>query len=442
MYDMFFVGNFSDNLEYKKLKQKYPFIKVADTLNQAKKKSLTKFFWVVWDNLTVLDEFVFDYIPDQWSQTYVHVFKNKNYNDGIILVPKDSAITDREISHRFFVNKKDIDVQASIPTPFDRFSITSYSDYLKALEQSTTNMFWAVWNDVDVNLDFHFDFQVPFYDQHITHVFKNGEYFDGVCLFSKKNKVSEREFNNRFFITKKEIDIVASTPKEAMFDIVFISYYEPNADKNYELLKQKYPRAKRVDKIKGIHQAHIQAAELSETDLFWVVDGDAVIVEDFKFDYIPPYYDRDSVFVWRSQNPVNKLIYGYGGVKLLPKKLTLNMNVNSTDMTTSISKKFKAMDSVSNVTEFNTDPFNTWKSAFRECVKLSSQVIDRQVSTETLTRLEVWCTVNEDRQYGKYAIAGAIAGKEFGIVNKNNPEQLKLINDFEWLREQFSKNPV
>jgi phosphoribosylpyrophosphate synthetase len=33
---------------------------------------------------------------------------------------------------------------------------------------------------------------------------------------------------------------------------------------------------------------------------------------------------------------------------------------------------------VSNITAFNTDPYSTWKSAFRECVKLSSKIIDRQ----------------------------------------------------------------
>ena len=30
---------------------------------------------------------------------------------------------------------------------------------------------------------------------------------------------------------------------------------------------------------------------------------------------------------------------------------------------------------VSNITAFNTDPFNTWRSAFRECTKLASAII-------------------------------------------------------------------
>lgn len=46
-----------------------------------------------------------------------------------------------------------------------------------------------------------------------------------------------------------------------MYDIVFISYNEPNAEKNWESLKQRFPSAKRVDGVKGIHEAHKKAAK-------------------------------------------------------------------------------------------------------------------------------------------------------------------------------------
>ena len=51
-----------------------------------------------------------------------------------------------------------------------------------------------------------------------------------------------------------------------------------------------------------------------------------------------------------------------------------------------ISNKFKVVNKISNITAFNTDEFNTWKSAFRECVKLASKVIDGQVDEETEIR--------------------------------------------------------
>ena len=227
-----------------------------------------------------------------------------------------------------------------------------------------------------------------------------------------------------------------------MYDIVFISYNEPNADKNWNNLKQRFPNAKRVDGVKGIYQAHQTAAKKCFTKMFWAVDADAELLEDFLFNYEVDDYNLETVHVWRSINPVNGLIYGYGGVKLLPRKLTLNIDTLKTDMTTSISSKFKAVSVISNVTAFNTDPFSAWKSGFRECAKLASKTIDRQKDYETFERLDIWCNKGTNKPFGIDAIRGAKAGKKFGEENKDNLEELSNINDFEWLYEQFSKNSV
>lgn len=225
-----------------------------------------------------------------------------------------------------------------------------------------------------------------------------------------------------------------------MYDIIFISYQETNAETNFSLLKKRFPIAKRIHGIKGIHQAHIAAANLALTKMFWVVDADALIVDDFNFSYKVDEWNFDTVHVWRSQNPINDLVYGYGGVKLFPRDLTVKMNTSKLDMTTSITNKFKAMSDISNITAFNTSPFETWRSAFRECTKLSSKIIDRQQNKETEDRLQVWRTVGEDRTYGRYALHGANAGAEYGNKHKNNIEALKKINDFRWLTEQFDEN--
>jgi hypothetical protein len=225
-----------------------------------------------------------------------------------------------------------------------------------------------------------------------------------------------------------------------MYDIVFISYNEPNAEQNYAALKRRFPTAKRIHGVKGIHQAHIAAAKLCFTKMFWIVDGDAQIVDDFDFSYTVDKWDLDVVHVWRCKNPVNDLIYGYGGIKLFPTQATIDMDLSKPDMTTSISTKFKAIQELSNITAFNTDPFNTWKSGFRECCKLASKVIDRQKDKETEDRLDVWCTVGKDRPFGEYAIAGAQAGRAYGEANRGDVEALRKINDFGWLMEQFDVN--
>ena len=227
-----------------------------------------------------------------------------------------------------------------------------------------------------------------------------------------------------------------------MYDIVFISYQEPNANENFAKLKQRFPLAKRVHGIKGIHQAHIAAAKRCFTKMFWVVDGDAQIIEDFEFDYKVDDYNLKTVHVWRSINPVNGLQYGYGGVKLLPRRLTIDMDTSKPDMTTSISNFFKSVDKVSNITAFNTDPFSAWRSAFRECAKLSSKIIDRQKDTETEERLQAWLHPIPDAFFRHEAKRGAEQGKEYGKKFATSTEDLFKINDFDWLYEQFSRHTL
>jgi len=223
-----------------------------------------------------------------------------------------------------------------------------------------------------------------------------------------------------------------------MYDIIFISYHEPNARQNFDDLYSRFntvgvfgDRVKRVSNVKGIHNAHIEAAKLVKTSYFYVVDGDAKVVQDFKFAHTVE--EKDVVHVYHSKNPINDLTYGYGGVKLLPTTLTLNMDTTTTDMTTSISDKFKVIDKVSNITAFDTDAFSTWKSAFRECAKLSSKIINRQDEGETNERLKVWTTKANGR-FREYAIRGANAGMQFGLSNSSD---LNLINNFDWLKRRF-----
>lgn len=541
MHDIIFISSIKDSDLFKDFKKKYPFAKHASTYEEAKRKSFTKLFWLVWDDITVNDNFDFKFDVPEWDQQYIHVFKNGDYFDGICLSSKSVNVSEREFKHRFFINKKEVDIQLSVPRKYDIFYINTYEEYLTALEKSTTDLFWMTsynlkpvdtftfdlyfshhnsydrqqnhafihrvndkdlyngiflctkfapltkkeieykfpinrkewdivasgpvvydtfslstyddyllavtnsktelfWNTpTDVLVDTNFKFDTYFshdnlFDRTINHVFKNGNCFDGITLFSKNRVIGKREFDYRFLTDKKEWEVLASTPLP--YDVVFISYQESNATENYNKLLEKCPTAKRVHGVKGIQQAHIEAAKLVTTAMFWVVDADAVIADDFEFNYQVAKHNQDTVHVWKSRNPINNLEYGYGGVKLLPTSLTLKMNVSKPDMTTSISPKFNAMPTVSNLTAFNTDPFNTWKSAFRECVKLASRSIHGQVDTETTERLDIWCTVGNGN-YSEFAIKGALAGRMYGQENAGNIPALSLINDFDWLTEQF-----
>ena len=72
-----------------------------------------------------------------------------------------------------------------------------------------------------------------------------------------------------------------STIKVVDQDIIFLSYDEPNAEKNYADLCSKVPWAKRVHGVEGSDAAHKACAELSETDRFITIDGDNIVNAEF-----------------------------------------------------------------------------------------------------------------------------------------------------------------
>ena len=228
--------------------------------------------------------------------------------------------------------------------------------------------------------------------------------------------------------------VTGATPCTQPFDIFFVSYNEPNADANWQLLSSKFPNAKRVHGIKGIHNAHRRCAELAYTSMFWTVDSDTVIDNDFKFDRFIPVYDMEYLHLWYSRNPVNGLAYGYGAIKLWPTTAVLEFDKNWLDFTTSVGN-IKIVDEVVATSAFNTDVWSAWRSGFRESVKLCVNVSNGD-SDESLQRLHVWLTVASSVDYAIDTRNGAIDGIEF-YLSSSKLDDLKIINDFDKLQTLF-----
>lgn len=224
-----------------------------------------------------------------------------------------------------------------------------------------------------------------------------------------------------------------------MYDVFFISYDEPDADANWQRLLKFAPGARRIHGVTGILQAHQAAAQQSTTSSFFVVDGDAWIHDDWNFTaewfddvYLPyPYNNRqvsDCVFVWSSINPYNGLKYGNGGLKLLPKQLTLD-HTGSVDVTTGISSCVMPLDWVACENRFATSNWTAWRGAFRECAKLS-----RGSVTVSEEKLNTW-TTTATGTYQDAILSGARAGKEYGETN----EPIEQINNYNWLKERYEQ---
>src|SRR4051794_26982122 len=100
-------------------------------------------------------------------------------------------------------------------------------------------------------------------------------------------------------------------------DVIFVSYDEPNADQNFARLLQFAPNAKRVHGVKGVVNALHQAARISASEYFFVVDGDNWVLDQFRFEAPEP--DLSGKYLWLARNAVNGIIWGNGGIKLISR---------------------------------------------------------------------------------------------------------------------------
>ncbi|MCS7316710.1 MAG: hypothetical protein NZZ41_00100 [Candidatus Dojkabacteria bacterium] len=226
-----------------------------------------------------------------------------------------------------------------------------------------------------------------------------------------------------------------------MFDIFFLYNKEKNAEKNFEIIKKFFDWVRVIENAKSIANAHIIAAKLSKTSWFYTIDADNIFLEEgkeiiFRYD---PYkriknINHFSVIVFNSCNFTNRCVYGWGAVKLWKKNHVIDFFPRKyIDFTTSFSMKKE--DSVLSIHHYNFDPFNTWKSVFREYFKLkySYEIKKTSVLEE---RIEMWKNCNEKFDYKKFYV-DAIDFVDEIFSCKNYDQYKELLNNFEKLKEIF-----
>src|SRR5687768_5271507 len=96
------------------------------------------------------------------------------------------------------------------------------------------------------------------------------------------------------------------------FDVIFLSYDEPNAEENWRRLLKFHPQAKRVSGVKGIYNAFRHCAAIAEHERFYLVDADSWILDSFRFRGLHPDLP-DRFFAWPARNAVNDIIHQNGG---------------------------------------------------------------------------------------------------------------------------------
>jgi hypothetical protein len=239
-------------------------------------------------------------------------------------------------------------------------------------------------------------------------------------------------------------------------DIVYLSYDEPNAEKNYADLLAKVPWAKRVHGVDGSDSAHKACARLSETERVIVIDGDNTIRPEFlkqEIDFKDEIDLSKSVISWGARNTINGLVYGNGGIKCWPTQLVLDMktheNAESENAKTQVDFcwdiNYIQIDSCMSDVHNNATPQQAWRAGFREGVKMGllegskadPNNFSKQVHWKNFHRLLVWMHVGLDVKNGDWAIYGARQGCY--MTNCTDWDYLN-VRDFKWLNKYWEEN--
>jgi len=388
------------------------------------------YIWVC-SSICDYENFDFSYICDPYAKDQLHVFPSDKQKFGdtfLIDVNKFKSLIDDMIMMEDYekVNYNQHQRVKRLPAPI---IITKEDTHVT---------------------DIHTDFDWP-YATFVTEDNKGLDVLDSepISLWTPdtKNILITSTGATRIIVPKEAKDYIEnelydypyisrskSLAKSHPLDIVFLSNGETGADKNYEHLlkvsKGLNNRVVRVDGVNGRVQAYHAAAEASNTPWMFTVFAKLKVNDKFDWSWQPDRLQVPKHYIFHATNPVNGLEYGHQAMIAYNKKITLANTGTGLDFT--LDNEHEVVELNSGVAMYNTDEFSTWRTSFREAIKLRAD--ESQASKD---RLEAWLTIGEG-DYAQYSINGATDAVEYYEQVNGELDKLRLSYDWPWLKKYFN----
>ena len=167
--------------------------------------------------------------------------------------------------------------------------------------------------------------------------------------------------------------------------------------------------------------AYHAAAQASETDWFFAVFAKLRVRSEFDWSWQPDRMQASKHYIFHAYNPVNGLTYGHQAMIAYNKRLVLANPGRGLDFT--LDDEHEVVPVISGTAEYADTCWSAWRTAFRECLKLSGQQ-----DIESQHRLKKWLTVNNALPNSQWSTKGA----EDAVV------YYKEVNgDFDALRKSY-----
>ena len=386
-----------------------------------------EFIWIC-SSICDYSNFDFTWHPEQWQATMLHVFPSngEKFGDTFFMhVPTFKYRTEKcQLLEWYDLNFTNIDVpRRTLPVVIHNYD--SHVDAIKTL-----------------------DFNGP------LAVFSTGipcDIIPTVPLWREKTKtiVPLSPGANNVIVTKAAvpyiqtqlydypyIDKTHKNQPDPLQDIVFISYDEPAADHNWQLLYDRFPRALRVDGVAGMELALEAAADVAQTPWYYAVFAKTQVHELFDFSFVPDYMQQPKHYIFKARNTVNGLEYGHMGIVMYNCAGIRSINQQGEfgiDYTMSFPNE--SIPILSCTASFDSTAYHTWRTAFREAGKLA-YFESVKPTVDGAYRLDVWQS-QATGLYAEWCLKGARDGVEF--VTDSNYELATIRQAFrwEWLREYF-----
>lgn len=225
--------------------------------------------------------------------------------------------------------------------------------------------------------------------------------------------------------------------KASNLDLIFIHNGEKDAGINLSHCSRHAPEYMTVKISSGVNgrlKAYQAAAELSNSDWFLAVFAKCHMKESFNtFRWRPDYWQKPKHYVFHNHNVDLDLTYGHMAPIAYNKRLMLE-NKGGLDMT--LAQEHAVIPIVLSETRL-TDPWDTWRTAFRETVKLMYYARTDN-SIELHYRLDRW--INAEKCWSKhnpwYQYGSRDAVDFFESVD-GEWGWIMCTNEWDWLRKKF-----
>jgi hypothetical protein len=407
-----------------------------DTFKRIMSTAETEYVWII-NSICDYSEFDFTWQPEPWQAEMIHVFRSDHTRQG----------------DTFYIHVESFRQQMYELDILDFFNVINYCED-QFVHRFDCPIHFYTGDDLVAEIQ-NYKFETPY----VFFTKDRDRYSKGILrsivptfvMWSEKDRAAVRyngsgssalvprdikshlktQIYDYPYISKRHVGMT-----DDPLDIVFISNGEPDEQRMFDHTEYMCNRTvKWCSGVQGRTAAYQAAARLSSTPWFFMVFAKlSVLGGGFDWDWQPDYFQQPKHYIFNAKNPVNGLEYGHMGMIAYNKNLVLVNNNPGLDFT--LSQPHESVPVLSGTAHFNQDAWMTWRTAFREVLKLK-YFQDTAPTLETEHRLNTWLTVAQG-EHAEYCLMGAVDAVEYYAEVAGDYELLKLSFDWAWLQDRFN----